>query len=258
MEISDGEAAAADAVVPPGGVAAAAAAAASSSQEDGEIKSDVHMVDPGEIGRTIRKNESSSLLPSSGEEGESGEHQKPGREETHPTFPKLSSAASGGRIGGGGGKVEYRRVRCPPHRYTPLREHWEQILTPLVEHLKLQVRAFAPLSRRGERHPAPCSSHRVVRVEKGNRGRRHPGKMEVRMIEEVCSREPRVVPDSCKPISSGSRGGSVLSTSRPLIVAPLSDALFSGAPPSSDAFDPSSVRRARSARAVVLPRSRRR
>ena len=38
------------------------------------------------------------------------------------------------------GGSEYRRVRCPPHRYTPLREHWEQILTPLVEYLKLQVR----------------------------------------------------------------------------------------------------------------------
>lgn len=37
-------------------------------------------------------------------------------------------------------KAEYRRVRCPAHRYTPLRECWEQLLTPLVEYLKLQVR----------------------------------------------------------------------------------------------------------------------
>jgi hypothetical protein len=60
------------------------------------------------------------------------------QEQQHPTFPKLSSSANatGGQIG----RIEYRRVRCPPHRYTPLREHWEQILTPLVEHLKLQVR----------------------------------------------------------------------------------------------------------------------
>jgi len=36
-------------------------------------------------------------------------------------------------------KTEYRRIRCPAHRYTPLREHWEQILTPLVEYLQLQV-----------------------------------------------------------------------------------------------------------------------
>jgi len=51
-----------------------------------------------------------------------------------PTFPKLSAMESKG------GKVEYRRVRCPPHRYTPLREDWEQILMPLVQYLKLQVR----------------------------------------------------------------------------------------------------------------------
>ena len=54
-------------------------------------------------------------------------------EEEQPHFPKLSA------IQASGNKVEYRRVRCPPHRYTPLREHWEQILTPLVEFLKLQV-----------------------------------------------------------------------------------------------------------------------
>lgn len=52
-----------------------------------------------------------------------------------PVFPKLSAAQASGN------KIEYRRVRCPPHRYTPLREHWEQILTPLVEYLKLQVRS---------------------------------------------------------------------------------------------------------------------
>jgi len=51
-----------------------------------------------------------------------------------PTFPQLSA------IQQSQGKSEYRRVRCPPHRYTPLRDTWEQILTPLVEYLKLQVR----------------------------------------------------------------------------------------------------------------------
>ena len=50
-----------------------------------------------------------------------------------PTFPQLSA------IQQSQGKSEYRRVRCPPHRYTPLRDTWEQILTPLVEYLKLQV-----------------------------------------------------------------------------------------------------------------------
>lgn len=55
-------------------------------------------------------------------------------QEAQPLFPQLSAVEAGGN------RTEYRRVRCPPHRYTPLREHWEQILTPLVEYLKLQVR----------------------------------------------------------------------------------------------------------------------
>ena len=50
-----------------------------------------------------------------------------------PTFPKLNAMADRG------GKVEYRRIRCPKHRYTPLRNDWEQILMPLVQFLKLQV-----------------------------------------------------------------------------------------------------------------------
>lgn len=54
-------------------------------------------------------------------------------QQQQPHFPEMSAVQASG------GKVEYRRVRCPPHRYTPLREHWEQILTPLVEYLKLQV-----------------------------------------------------------------------------------------------------------------------
>ena len=60
-------------------------------------------------------------------------------ESDQPVFPQISAAQANGN------RVEYRRVRCPPHRYTPLREHWEQILTPLVEYLKLQVRSSEPL-----------------------------------------------------------------------------------------------------------------
>ena len=50
-----------------------------------------------------------------------------------PTFPKLNAMAERG------GKIEYRRIRCPKHRYTPLRNDWEQILMPLVHFLKFQV-----------------------------------------------------------------------------------------------------------------------
>lgn len=39
-----------------------------------------------------------------------------------------------------GGAVEYRRIRCPQHRLTPLRSQWENIVSPIVEYLKLQIR----------------------------------------------------------------------------------------------------------------------
>ena len=39
-----------------------------------------------------------------------------------------------------GGKIEYRRIPIPRNRFTPLKQHWDQILKVLVEHMKLQVR----------------------------------------------------------------------------------------------------------------------
>ena len=39
-----------------------------------------------------------------------------------------------------GGQAEYRRVRVPHHRYTPLREEWDTIVSYIVEHMKLQIR----------------------------------------------------------------------------------------------------------------------
>ncbi|CAD7928429.1 unnamed protein product [Amoebophrya sp. A120] len=35
---------------------------------------------------------------------------------------------------------QIRRIIVPQHRFSPLRNHWEDILKPLVEHMKLQVR----------------------------------------------------------------------------------------------------------------------
>ena len=66
-------------------------------------------------------------------QSDSLQKQQTSDEVEQPHFPKLSAVQASGN------RVEYRRVRCPPHRYTPLREHWGQILTPLVEYLKLQV-----------------------------------------------------------------------------------------------------------------------
>lgn len=35
---------------------------------------------------------------------------------------------------------QQRRVPVPPHRMTPLKEDWLKIFTPIVEHMKLQIR----------------------------------------------------------------------------------------------------------------------
>ncbi len=50
-------------------------------------------------------------------------------------FPPLS--ARNMRDGAG---MQIRRIRCPPHRLTPLRSSWDNIVTPVVKHMKLQIR----------------------------------------------------------------------------------------------------------------------
>ena len=51
-----------------------------------------------------------------------------------PDFPALTAADMGT------GSNEYRRIRVPPHRLTPLRAEWAIIMQPMVEHLMLQIR----------------------------------------------------------------------------------------------------------------------
>merc|ERR1719231_287123 len=51
-----------------------------------------------------------------------------------PEFAALSAQEANG------GKSEFRRVPVPQHRYTPLRKDWMRLYTPIVEHLKLDVR----------------------------------------------------------------------------------------------------------------------
>jgi hypothetical protein len=87
-----------------------------------ELSSTVTTIDPSVVQSRIRQSASLQTQDTAMED------------DSQPVFPKLSAAQAAGN------KVEYRRIRCPTHRYTPLREHWEQILTPLVEYLKLQVR----------------------------------------------------------------------------------------------------------------------
>lgn len=58
-----------------------------------------------------------------------------------------TKAASGNR--------EVRKVPVPSHRLTPLKEHWLKIYTPVVEHLRLDIR-FNVKSRNVEiRNPVP-------------------------------------------------------------------------------------------------------
>uniref|UniRef100_A0A8C0QF60 RNA-binding protein PNO1 n=2 Tax=Canis lupus TaxID=9612 RepID=A0A8C0QF60_CANLF len=51
-----------------------------------------------------------------------------------PVFPPL---AGDGVLGG---KEETRKIAVPANRYTPLKENWMKIFTPIVEHLGLQIR----------------------------------------------------------------------------------------------------------------------
>nr|CAG4645795.1 EOG090X0D0V [Lynceus sp. MCZ IZ 141354] len=50
-----------------------------------------------------------------------------------PNFPpvKKEKLANG---------IEVRKVQVPSHRYTPLKENWMKIFSPVVEHLHLQIR----------------------------------------------------------------------------------------------------------------------
>lgn len=54
------------------------------------------------------------------------------------------------------GRVEYRKVRIPAHRYTPLRKNWEALISPLTQQLKLQVR-FNPRTRSVELKSCPST-----------------------------------------------------------------------------------------------------
>jgi len=90
--------------------------------------------------------QSSSLAKAAAEPQDSDDEMNDGADQ--PVFAKLNAMEERG------GKVEYRRVRCPKHRYTPLRNDWEQILMPLVQFLKLQVR-FNTLTRSIEIKTSP-------------------------------------------------------------------------------------------------------
>jgi hypothetical protein len=94
--------------------------------EELNLSNQITTIDPSVVQSRIRMSASLAKDEMQQDDGEETQDQQ-------PIFPKLSALKAGG------GRIEYRRIRCPPHRYTPLRESWEQILTPLVEYLKLQA-----------------------------------------------------------------------------------------------------------------------
>jgi len=49
---------------------------------------------------------------------------------------------------------DVRKIPVPPHRYTPLKENWMKIFTPVVQNLQLQIR-FNLKSRKVEIRPSP-------------------------------------------------------------------------------------------------------
>eukprot|EP00897_Mesotaenium_endlicherianum_P006305 jgi/Mesen1/5702/ME000288S04908 len=66
----------------------------------------------------------------SGEEHEAIDADLPDK----PNFGPLSARQMNGN------KVEFRKVFVPAHRYTPLKEHWMELYTPVNEQMKIDVR----------------------------------------------------------------------------------------------------------------------
>jgi len=55
-------------------------------------------------------------------------------QDEQPEFPPVSAEGKAKK------KREFRRIPVPHHRLTPLKTHWKELIAPLVEHMKLQVR----------------------------------------------------------------------------------------------------------------------
>lgn len=57
-----------------------------------------------------------------------------GRAVARPKFEPLTAHEMSG------GKVQFRKVSVPPHRFSPLKKAWMEIYTPIYEQMKVDVR----------------------------------------------------------------------------------------------------------------------
>lgn len=58
-----------------------------------------------------------------------------GRSQNQPLKPKRSKTITVSET-----SSDMRKIQVPAHRYSPLKDNWLKIFTPIVEHLQLQVR----------------------------------------------------------------------------------------------------------------------
>ncbi|KZC14192.1 RNA-binding protein pno1 [Dufourea novaeangliae] len=78
-----------------------------------------------------------------------------GKVKSHSSLKRVKNVEGG----------EQRKISVPAHRYTPLKENWMKIFTPIVEHLQLQIR-FNLKTRNVELRTAPETPD-IINLQKG-------------------------------------------------------------------------------------------
>ncbi|XP_053476497.1 RNA-binding protein PNO1 [Ictalurus furcatus] len=95
---------------------------------------EISIVENGENTDTFQKVKSKKTSKRKRDQGEAEMKSEDAVAPKRPQFPPIS----GDRLKGGAD--EMRKIPVPSHRYTPLKENWLKIFTPIVENLQLQVR----------------------------------------------------------------------------------------------------------------------